>query len=186
MAGNDPKQPVTTGQYGRTHFMKCSLISLLFISTVAFADCPDWAQPDQNCPTPGPHEEVWIAFYWEGASESNLVEILVNAGPEMVPSIVEAIRDRQMYARRIAISALGLLKQRDALPALMDILNDESEQDNVRADALEAIHGIDAGAGQDAASELLSAPESLDNVLIKTAMDVLEYPGGILQESEGV
>jgi HEAT repeat protein len=164
--------------------MKFSSFTLLFLSTGAFADCPDWAQPDQNCPTPAPFEEVWIAFYWEGTSAPHLSTILVTAGPKIVPSIVEAISDRQMYARRIAISALGLLKQREALPVLVEMLNDESEEGYFRSDALEAIYLIDAGAGKMAASELLSAPESLDNILIKTAMDVLEYPGGILQEDE--
>ena len=127
--------------------MKTHLLLVLLLSNTAAAECPKWADADENCPIASPHEDVWREFYFEGTNEAHLIGILVHAGPQMVPSIVEAIGDRKMFARRYAISALGLLKHRDALPALTSILNDESEEEYFRSDALRAIYVIDPGAG---------------------------------------
>ncbi len=162
--------------------MKSLILSAIFFAVTANAECPKWAADDETCPIVGPHEDVWREFYFEGTSEAHLVGILVFAGPKMVPSIIEVIEDRQMFARRYAISALGLLKQREALPALTGILNDESETDYFRSDALQAIYVIDAGAGQIAASELLNNPDQPDDMLKQAAIEVLEHPERIPQE----
>ena len=162
--------------------MKLSLLVSLLLSSAAYAECPKWADADENCPLVSPHEDIWREFYFEGTSEPHLVGILVHAGPKMVPSIIEAIGDQKMFARRYAISALGLLKQREALPALRAILNDGSEKDYFRSDALQAIYVIDSGAGQLAASTLLNDPELSDDILKRAALEILEHPERIPQE----
>jgi hypothetical protein len=162
--------------------MKLHLLLVIFLAATANAECPKWAEDDETCPIVGPYEDVWREFYFEGTSEPHLIGILVFAGPKMVPSIIEVIEDRQMFARRYAISALGLLKQREALPALTSILNDESESDYFRSDALQAIYVIDAGAGQIAASELVNNPDLPDDMLKQAATEVLEHPERIPQE----
>lgn len=164
--------------------MKVPLLLALLLASSANAECPKWAADDETCPIVGPYEDVWREFYFEGTSEAHLVGILVFAGPKMVPSIVEVIAERQMYARIYAISALGLLKEPEALRPLTDLLNDETEQEYFRSAALKAIFVIDSGAGQIAASELVNNPELPDSKLRQTANTVLEHPERIPQEWE--
>ncbi|MDH3751260.1 MAG: HEAT repeat domain-containing protein [Gammaproteobacteria bacterium] len=155
---------------------------LVAILVAANAECPKWAAADEICPIVGPYEEVWREFYFEGTSEAHLVGILVHAGPKIVPSIIEAIAERQMFARIYAITALGLLKQQEALAPLTDLLNDDTENEYFRSAALKAIYVIDSGAGQIAASELVNNPDSPDSQLKQTAVTVLEHPERIPQE----
>lgn len=145
------------------------------------SSCPDWTAADETCPVVGSYGDVWREFYFEGTSEAHLVGILVSAGPKMVPSIIEAIEDRKMYARRYAISALGLLKQPRAISALTGIANDETETDYFRSDALQAIYVIDAETGQKTASELLNDPDLPDGLIKQAAIEVLEHPERIPQ-----
>ena len=105
------------------------------------------------------------------------------AGPKMVPSISEVIGDRSMLARRYAISALGLLRQEDALPALIGIASDKTEKDYFRSDALEAITVIDMSEGQAIATEMLE-DEDLPDFLRKTALLVSNHPERIPTEWE--
>ena len=160
-----------------------SLIAILLVVTsAALAECPKWAEPDETCPIVGPYEDVWRTFYLEGTSEAHLVGILVHAGSKMVPSIIEAISDRKMFARRYAISALGLLKQPEAISALTRILEDESEKNHFRADALQAIFVIDPGAGQLVATDILNNPDMPDDMLKRAALEIFENPERIPQE----
>jgi len=164
--------------------MKATLLLALLLASSASAECPKWAADDETCPIVGPYEDVWREFYFEGTGEAHLVGILVHAGPEIVPSIIEVIADRQMFARIYAITALGLLKEQGALGPLTDLLNDETEKEYFRSAALKAIFVIDSGAGQIAASELVNNPDLPDSKLRQTAITVLEHPERIPQEWE--
>ena len=154
----------------------------VLLAVTANAECPKWAADDETCPVAGPYESVWQEFYFEGTSEAHLVGVLVHAGPKMVPSIIEVMADRQMFARIYAITALGLIKESQALGPLTDLLNDETEKEYFRAGALKAIFVIDSGAGQIAASDILNNPELPDGKLRQTAVTVLEHPERIPQE----
>ncbi len=159
------------------------LAFLLFGTSAALAvDCPETRDPDHTYPMTGRHADVWRTFYFCASSENALIDVLYRAGPKMVPSIAEAILDRDMYARRYAISAVGLLRQPEALPVLFQILEDESETDYFRSDALEAIYVIDSGSGQLAAAEILNDPDSPDDLLKRTANEILTEPGRIRTE----
>ena len=164
--------------------MKVSLLLAVFLTATANAQCPKWAADDETCPVVGPYEDVWREFYFEGTGEAHLVGILVHAESKMVPSIIEVMADRRMFARIYAITALGLLKEQDALGALTGLLNDETEKEYFRSAALKAIFVIDSGAGRFAASELVINPDLPDSKLRQTAITVLEHPERIPQEWE--
>jgi HEAT repeat protein len=101
----------------------------------------------------GPAPEKALAqFYSQQAPEELLTKPLAGAGREIVPVVLRELPNKEMPRRRYAIQFLGEGKYRDALPALEAILDDESEQDYFRADALEAISSIDPLRGRQLAA----------------------------------
>ncbi len=83
-------------------------------------------------------------FYSIDLPESSLIPFLLDGGQELVPLLSMEIRNKEMHRRRYAIGALGKLKNNDALPSLELLAQDQSEQDYIRCDAIEAIRDIDA------------------------------------------
>jgi len=88
----------------------------------------------------------WNRFY-NGDHEPELDDPLIEAGAKMVPAICEAIANRDMKLRRYAISALGFIGDKRAIPLLETILNDKTEEDYFRGDALHALYLIDETQG---------------------------------------
>lgn len=88
----------------------------------------------------------WDAFY-KGDHEPELPAPLISAGKAIVPSICDAVGHSDMRLRRYAISALGSLRDKRAIPTLMAIVNNAEEIDYFRGDALEAIYKIDRKLG---------------------------------------
>lgn len=88
----------------------------------------------------------WNRFY-NGDHEPELDDPLIEAGTKMVPFICEAIAHKDMKFRRYAISALGFIEDKRAIPSLETILNDKTEEDYFRGDALHAIYLIDERQG---------------------------------------
>jgi hypothetical protein len=82
-------------------------------------------------------------MYGENRMESQLTIPLQRAGSGILPSILEAIQDKEMPRRRYAIWFIGIEAYEPALPVLRRILEDETEIWYFRADALEAIYLID-------------------------------------------
>ena len=82
-------------------------------------------------------------FYNNKTWECALEDPLVRAGRDVVPLVLESIPNREMPRRRYAIAALGDIGDPSAKPALQLILHDPSEENNFRADALEALQKID-------------------------------------------
>jgi len=103
---------------------------------------------------------TWKTFY-AGDYEPELPDPLVKAGPSMVPWILEAIRHRDMKMRRYAISALGLLKDESSIAALRAIVEDESEKDWFRGDALVAIYQLNQDQGTKLAETYKGPGEAL-------------------------
>ena len=75
----------------------------------------------------------------EGLAEDQLMDPLVLAGPGVIPHVVRGVRDRNMPRRGYAILFLGMVEATEALPVLRSILDDDTEKDIVRGDALRAI-----------------------------------------------
>lgn len=80
-------------------------------------------------------------------AEDQLTDPLVLAGPRVRPLVLESLKDRSFSLRRYAIAYLGCAGYRPALPRLRLLLDDETEADYLRADALEAIGAMDLSEG---------------------------------------
>lgn len=115
-------------------------------------------------------KKVWDQFY-AGDEESTLPDPLVKAGKKMVPAICAAIAHPDMRMRRYAMTALGEIGDKAALPALESILKDKKELGYMRGDALQAIHQLDKTLGMKYAKEFAPADEYLkmvaDEILAK-------------------
>ncbi|NQT91241.1 MAG: hypothetical protein HQ559_00665 [Lentisphaerae bacterium] len=93
--------------------------------------------------------DVMAEFYSDEreVGEDMLMDPLILNAELVTPTVIEAIKDRDMHLRRYAISFLGIQRVRDALPALRSILADTSEIDYFRGDALGSIYQIDKAEG---------------------------------------
>ncbi len=97
--------------------------------------------------------KVWQAFYNNEGSESELMDPLIEAGDKMTPEIIEAVSHKDMRLRRYAIGALGNIKAPAAIQPLTAILEDTSEEDYMRGDAVLAIYQIDQVIGEQLAKK---------------------------------
>ena len=77
----------------------------------------------------------------------------------MVPAICEAVRHKDMKRRLYAIDALGYIGDRRSLPVLVGILDDVSESDDMRSEALISIYRIDRALGTRYARQYRHADE---------------------------
>ena len=91
---------------------------------------------------------AWHQFYDLGDHEPELNDPLIKRGKSMVPAICQAISHPDMKYRRYALSALGYIKDRKAIPCLERVLNNPEETYYFRGDALEAIYLIDQPLGR--------------------------------------
>lgn len=124
----------------RTTAMLLSIVALLGAS-VARADDVDYRTGGKR------FAETWHAFYDLADHEPEIDDPLIEAGPKMVPAICEAVRHKDMQRRLYAIDALGYIGDRRALPTLEGILDDVSESDDMRSEALISIYRIDHALG---------------------------------------
>jgi len=100
-----------------------------------------WARVEG--PLRDPHA-AWADFVAaKDRAEDQLTDPLVLAGPRVRPLVHTAVKDHNFPLRRYAINYLGCATYAPAAPTLRDILNDESERDYFRGDALEALWSID-------------------------------------------
>lgn len=89
-------------------------------------------------------DEVMEDFYEaKDRAEDMLMDPLIVNSDIVKHRVIEEIKDKNMDKRRYAIGYLGNEKINEALPILVAILEDESELDYFRADALESIFLID-------------------------------------------
>jgi hypothetical protein len=100
----------------------------------------------------------------DGATEDTLMDPLIVARGDVVPEVLAAVAHRKMPRRRYAIAFLGNSGRKDALPTLLRIMNDTSEEPVFRADALEAISVIDFAQGRRLANEFLGRLDYLGAV----------------------
>jgi len=112
-------------------------------------------------PGPPAFSYVWGRFYTSTPHEPELMDPLIEAGPKMTQAICEAVLHKDMMYRRYAIGALGFIGDRGALPTLERIINDGSEKDYFRGDALQAVYHIDKVLGRRRAEQYLHGPEYL-------------------------
>jgi hypothetical protein len=117
-------------------------------------------------------QEALQQFYSYRGAEDMLMDPLILAGDEVVTLVKEKVKDKQMVRRRYAIGFLGNGAYREALPELQGILQDHSERDIFRGDALEAIYMIDSSFGLKHARNY----QQESNYLGQVANDILLHP----------
>lgn len=104
------------------------------------------------CTTKSPQAALEEFYTYDGA-EDMLMDPLILAGEDVVPLVIEKIKDKNMPRRRYAIGFLGNGEYRQALPVLQQILQDETEKDYFRGDALQSIYMIDEPLGVELAQQ---------------------------------
>jgi len=107
-------------------------------------------------------DEVMEDFYEaKNRAEDMLMDPLIVNSDLVKYRVIEEIKDKNMNKRRYAIQYLGNEKIKEALPTLIAILEDESEIDYFRADALDSIYLIDEGLGLSKAEKYKNREDSL-------------------------
>jgi len=104
---------------------------------------------------------VWDTFYTDTPHEPELADPLIATGTKMTQAICEAVLHKDMMYRRYAIGALGFIGDRRALTTLERIINDVSEEDYFRGDALQSVFQIDRTLGRRYAEQYLDGPKYL-------------------------
>lgn len=144
--------------------------SKLLLAVVLSGICASvgFAEEVEYAPGGDKWEATWKTFY-AGDYEPELPEPLMKAGPSMVPVILEAIDHPDMKMRRYAISALGYLQDDSAIALLTTIVQNKSEEDWFRGDALVAIYRLN----QETATKLAENYKSQGEVLKQSSEWVL-------------
>lgn len=95
----------------------------------------------------------------------------------MAEEVAKNIQDKNLYKRRYAICALGYIGNQDSIPVLKAILEDPTEKDYFRGDALEAIYIIDQAYGTKEGEEVLARlPATEKDFLWRTAEKIVKRP----------
>lgn len=84
-------------------------------------------------------------FYAAQVSEDEQLDALIAARGDVVPIVVAAVQHASMPKRRYAVAFLGNSGRREAVPVLRKIVEDETEEVQIRGDALESLARIDLG-----------------------------------------
>ena len=103
-------------------------------------------------------------FYTYKGPEDTMIDPLILAGDKVVPLVIERVKDKRMPRRRYAIGFLGNGSYRQALPVLREIVQDRSEEDYFRGDALQSIYMIDEGLGLSLAERYKSETDYIGDV----------------------
>jgi len=114
-------------------------------------------------------EAALAEFYEYDGMEEQLMDPLIRAGEKVVPLVIEKVKDKNMPRRRYAIGFLGNGAYRQALPVLQQILQDTTEEDYFRGDALQSIYQIDESLGVSYARKY----QGESNYVGKIAKDIL-------------
>lgn len=88
-------------------------------------------------------------------AEDQIMDPLILCGKKVIPLVMKEIEDTNMPNRRYAIAYLGNAKSNESTPLLICLLNDTSQSDLIRGDALRAIASIDIERGKDLAKEFV-------------------------------
>jgi hypothetical protein len=115
-------------------------ISILFLVGVGLL-LGYWLYPKTT------EEKAFNDFLTTSHKESYIVLPLCSAGEKVVPLVIEKIKNKDLERRRYALTFLGTSDYYQALPVLEKTVEDESEVEIFRGDALESIYLIDESKG---------------------------------------
>lgn len=104
--------------------------------------------------------------FYEGKyrAEDQLKDPLILNGRRVLPLILKELPNKDMIRRRYAIGYIGDGGYVEALPTLLAILEDETELNYFRADALEAIFQIDNKLSIKLAEQYVDEPDLFGRV----------------------
>jgi hypothetical protein len=111
----------------------------------------------------------------EDRAEDMLMDPLILNADLVKDRVIQDIKDPKMVKRRYAIGFLGNERIAKAIPALLQILSDESEKDYFRGDSLESIFQIDETQGRQLA-EKYSSREDYLGMIAKGLLDGSHRP----------
>ncbi len=134
------------------------------ILTVCLLFCASLACTEEVM-TPEQAKKVLSDFYADRVPEEIQDRLLVDAGKPIAPYLLVEIKNKDMPKRRYAILALGKIKDKRALPVLTQILDDSSEINYFRDDALCAIWHIDRKLGEQSANQYSGKIEGIDRII---------------------
>jgi hypothetical protein len=124
-----------------------------------------WAVAEGPLRNPG---EALEDFYEaKDRAEDQLMDPLILTGRSVVQLVLKELPNKDMRLRRYAIGFLGNGRYSEALPLLEVILNDESEIDYFRADALRSIFQISQSRAREMAQNFVNGQELLGEVARK-------------------
>ncbi len=146
--------------------MKILLITILVLLLIC---CGAWAFVEG--PLRDPHAAMNDFLESRERFEDQLTDPLVLAGPRVRPLVLSAVADREMKHRRYALAYLGCAGYTPAQERLRQIVNDETERDYFRADALESLWRLD----HEEASTVAQALQSRQDFLGQTAVRIVEF-----------
>ncbi len=139
------------------------IVLLILSSSVALSSCSKISRlspQDSHIPP----EQVLKQFYDNDGPEDTLMDPLILGGDGVVPLVVKEVKDKDMRRRRYAIGFLGNGSFKQAVPTLESILQDDSEKDYFRGDALHAIFMIDESLGSRYAKTYINRSDYLGEI----------------------
>jgi hypothetical protein len=110
-------------------------------------------------------QEILHEFYTEIGPEVVIGHQLREAGRPIVPYVLREVQKKDMPRREYAILSLGRINDRRALPILENILQDKSESDYIRGDALRAIWHMDRELGKALARDYKGECVYIDRII---------------------
>ncbi len=132
------------------------LFGTIFIVVLIICACSENAMSSEKA------RSVLNDFYTDNVPEPINRRHLISAGKAIVPYLLIEIRKKDMPKRGYAILALGEIKDKRAIPILIQILNDKTEEGYFRADALRAIWHINKELGEKYANQLFGQNADID------------------------
>jgi hypothetical protein len=143
----------------RVLFRLAIVVVILLLAFVSISVCSKKSMDPEEA------KRVLNLFYSDNVPESINDRYLVEAGRAIVPYLTVEVQKRDMPKRRYAILALGKLKDKRALPVLIQILYDRSELYYFRDDALRAIWHIDRKLGEEYGAKFAGQNPYMDRTI---------------------
>jgi hypothetical protein len=147
--------------HSQTLFRPLVLTVSILIGMGCLAGCQKATLTGSNQDSP---EDALKRFYDNDGPEDTLMDPLILAGDRVVPFVLKEIKNKEMRRRRYAIGFLGNGSYKDALPVLEPILQDSSEEDFFRGDALQSIYMIDESRGRQLAENYKQQEDYLGQI----------------------
>jgi hypothetical protein len=139
------------------HYKLKNALCLLGILVLFLSACTQTVRNEKEA------QEILNKFYTDNVPEPINDRYLVNAGKSIVPYLLTEIQKENMPKRGYAILALGKIKDKRALPVLVQMIEKDTTVD--KGDVLRAIWHIDRKEGEKISSSLSGKGVRLDRII---------------------